>query len=62
MVIKVTTKYEEVKYYAGKDKKGKFLFSYERSGAKEYRTGAKGILNKILYQLEQQGMKWEYEE
>lgn len=61
MVIKVTTKYG-VKYYAGKDKKGKFLFAYDRNGAKEYRPGAKGSLNQVLYQLGQQGMKGEYEE
>lgn len=35
MVIKVVTKYEGVKYYAGKDKKGKILFAYDRNGAKE---------------------------
>ena len=60
IVIKVTTKNGEEKYYAGKDKKGKYILS-DRKDAKEYKSRS-GSLNQVIYMLDKQGMNAEYVE
>ena len=61
MVIKVTMRDGSIKYYAGRDKKGKIILS-DYDEAKKYKPGAKGSLNQVLYALEKQGMTAEYVE
>lgn len=50
MVVKVTMKSGDVKYYAGKDKDGRIILS-DRTYAKEYSPRAKGTLNAVIYQI-----------
>ncbi len=61
LVVKAITKQGAEKYYAGKDKKGKYILTSNREKAKKYKTRS-GSVNGVIYALEQQGMTADYEE
>lgn len=61
LVVKAITKQGEEKYYAGKDKKGKYILTKNREEAKKYKTRSWSV-NYVINMLEQQGMTADYEE